>query len=339
LFLGTQEYQNIGQLISNHTEQALELLPANTYLLRELATTPATAYLKIAEGCNNCCSYCLIPQLRGRLVSRPSTEIIEEAHHLLERGVKELVIIAQDTTAYGKDIDGVSHLPQLLDQLAALPFTWLRLLYVYPDEIDQRLLEVMEAHPNICHYLDIPLQHADDQILSAMNRRSNQNQIREKVALIRRYLPDVALRTTMMVGFPGEQEQHFRRMLRFIKDIHFDWLGAFCYSREDDTVAAKLPHQVREATKQRRQKQLMELAADISTEHQSSYIGRRLQIICEGSATDEFGKGWYKGRSSYQAPEVDGQVYFQAVRPITAGEFILVIITAADTYDLIGELL
>ncbi len=339
LFLGTHEYHSIGQLIADYLKQAAKSLPANNYLLRELAPTSATAYLKIAEGCNNRCSYCLIPQLRGQLVSRPETEIIEEARQLLERGIKELVIIAQDTTAYGKDIDGKPHLPELLEQLASLPFAWLRLLYVYPDEINQRLLEVMSAHDNICHYLDIPLQHADDQILKSMNRRSNQQQIREKITMIRRYLPDVALRTTMMVGFPGEQEQHFRHLLCFVKDTRFDWLGAFSYSREEDTVAAQLPHQVREATKQRRLKQLMELSADISTGIQSSYIGRQLQVLCEETAEEEFGDGWYKGRSSFQAPEVDGQVYFQSKTPISAGDFVSVKITAADTYDLIGELL
>ena len=339
LFLGTHEYQRIGELIAAYLNQSPQVLPVNAYLLRELATPPATAYLKIAEGCDNWCSYCLIPQLRGRLTSRKPDEIIEEAHELLKRGVKELVIIAQDTTAYGKDFDGTSHLAELLDQLASMPFTWLRLLYVYPAEIDQQLLEVMSAHDNICHYLDIPLQHADDQILLAMNRRDNQQQIREKIDMIRRYLPDVALRTTMMVGFPGEQETHFRRLLRFVADIRFDWLGAFCFSRQDDTVASLLPHQVREATKQRRLKQLMELAATISTAHQNSYIGRSQQILCEGSAADELGESWYKGRSFYQAPDVDGLVYFKANNPIAAGMFVDVKITAADTYDLIGELI
>ena len=337
-FLGSQEYGRIAELVA----EKLALPPApvrnlpEMYAKRHLLSPPWLAYIKIAEGCDNHCSYCLIPQLRGAYHSRPMEDILAEAWHLAERGVRELILLAQDTTAYGLDIAGRHLLPELLAQLSALPFLWIRLLYAYPDGVDEPLLKVMAAHENICPYLDLPLQHGDDGILLAMGRRLAGAHLREKISLIRGYIPDIALRTTMMVGFPGETEAAFDNMLDFVRWARFDWLGAFPYYREEDTSAYCLPGQVEERTKTRRLEQLLREAARLTDERLLRHLGRTLTVLAEAPANDEYGPGWWRGRSAYQAPEVDGAVYFTA-KDIKPGDAVRVFITGNEVFDLLGE--
>jgi ribosomal protein S12 methylthiotransferase len=335
-FLGTSEYDKIAVLI----EEKLALLPQNPclpqdpYLLRSLSTPPYLAYLKVAEGCDNHCAYCMIPQLRGAYKSRPVSDIVAEAESLYKRGVKELILLAQDLTNYGQDIYGHPALAELVDRIADIPFVWIRLLYLYPTSIDEELLQVMVGHDNICHYLDIPLQHADDDVLQAMNRRGNCTEIKEKIRLIRSYLPDIALRTTMMVGFPGETKSAFANLLQFLQEMKFDWVGVFKYCRAADTAASKLPHQVHEDAKMRREEKAMSLLAQLTPQSLSRHIGTELLVVTEQEV--EGRPGWYQGRSQYHAPEVDGSIYFTA-QGLKAGDFVKVKITGCDIYDLIGE--
>ena len=334
---GTGEYQAIVSLIAERMASPLReiVLPEDLYLLRNLSGTDYSAYLKIAEGCDNCCSYCLIPQMRGHLKSRTIEDILVEADLLIEKGVKEVIVIAQDITSYGRDIYGKNSLPLLLSALAQKPFFWIRLLYAYPARIDDELLKVMAAHQNICHYLDLPIQHIDDQLLKAMNRQDTEDIIKKKIALIYRYLPDAALRTTVMVGFPGESEEKWRHMLGFLEQGYFDWVGAFAYSREDDTLAATLPMQVDESTKLDRLVQTMAALADMCHKKQARYIGQVLDVLIEETKTGSSGQ--YEGRSMYQAPEVDGRIYFTADEPLKSGDIVKVKILSADIYDLVGE--
>ena len=336
-FLGSQEYGLIGSLVA----QKLALPPVlaqnlpHMYAKRLTLSPPWLAYLKIAEGCDNHCTYCLIPQMRGPYRSRPLPQILAEAQALAQRGVKEIVLLAQDTTAYGLDLTGQRLLPKLLESLAALPFLWIRLLYAYPDGITPALLTVMAAHANICPYLDLPLQHGDDGILAAMGRRLNAAQLRQKISLIRRHIPDIALRTTMMVGFPGETEAEFAHMLDFVRWARFDWLGAFPYSQEEDTPAYHLSAQVDETTKTSRLEQLLQVAAHITDQQLQRHIGRKLSVLAEASAKDEYGPGWWRGRSIYQAPEVDGVIYFTAAA-IKPGDIVKVQINGSEVFDLLG---
>ncbi|MCL2817674.1 MAG: 30S ribosomal protein S12 methylthiotransferase RimO [Clostridiales bacterium] len=301
-------------------------------LLRRLSTPFYMAYLKIADGCDNRCSYCLIPQLRGAYKSRPVPDILAEARLLAQKGVKELVLVAQDTTGYGIDLYGEVRLPELLRELAALPFVWIRLMYSYPRRIGPELLRVMAEHENICHYLDLPLQHADDGVLAAMNRPDTRRSLLEKIALIREYLPDAALRTTVMVGFPGETPAAWQNLLGFLREARFDWVGVFAFSKEDDTAAALLPGQVAEKTKKSRLHKTMSLLADLSAEKMRGFISRELEVLVEGRGED----GLYFGRSAFHAPEVDGLVYFSGGEWEEIGSFVKVRVTDADVYDLYG---
>ncbi|MGI6360734.1 MAG: 30S ribosomal protein S12 methylthiotransferase RimO [Bacillota bacterium] len=335
--LGTSEYQKIAELIS----EKLHLTPparieSDPYLFRRLSTPSHTAYLKIADGCDNHCSYCLIPQLRGAFYSRPLEDIFQEAKALRKKNVQELVIIAQDSTNYGSDLYGRPSLAPLLERLAQLDFKWIRLLYVYPDLVDEQLLKVMAAHKNICHYLDIPLQHADNKILKAMNRRGTVEESKAKIALIRRYLPDIALRTTMMVGFPGETKASVAQMVEFLQEMQFDWVGVFKYCREADTVAARMPSQVKKDAKLRREHKIMTLQAGLTHQRLKRHLGQVLEVLVEGPVDGL--PGWYEGRSQYHAPEVDGLIYFSAEN-LSVGQFVQVKITAVEIYDLIGEVL
>ncbi|MCL1974948.1 MAG: 30S ribosomal protein S12 methylthiotransferase RimO [Firmicutes bacterium] len=337
-FLGSSEYGLIAQLVAEKLglPSVFACNLADIYAKRLNISPPWLAYIKIAEGCDNHCSYCLIPQLRGAYKSRPMEDILLEARRLAQDGVKELVLLAQDTTAYGLDISGQRLLSKLLIQLADMPFMWIRLLYAYPDGVDEVLLKVMASHDNICPYLDIPLQHGDDNILRAMGRSLNSAQLREKIDLIRRYIPNIAIRTTMMVGFPGETEEAFSAMLEFVRWARFDWLGAFAYCREEDTIAYNLPDQIDKETKNRRLELLLQEAAHLSDERLKNYIGRTLTVLTEASAKEEYGSGWWRGRSVYQAPEVDGAVYFVA-EDINPGEIVSIHITGNDVFDLLGK--
>ncbi len=339
LTVGVGKYAEIGALLAARLQQTPPQQPLAPYLLRDLSATVGSAYLKIAEGCNNRCSYCLIPDLRGPYVSRPQTEILAEADRLLTHGVKELVVIAQDPTRYGLDLCGRPLLPELLDELAARPFAMIRLLYVYPQRVDDALLKVMAAHDNICPYLDLPVQHAAAGILRAMNRGGDAEQLLARVAAIRAALPDAALRTTVMVGFPGETKADFDQLLDFLEQARFDWVGAFAFSPQEGTPAATLPRQVAEATKRRRLDLVMQQAARITEERLRRHVGQVYPVLAEKPAP-EFGPGLWSGRSRYQAPEVDGVVLFPAPagRPVQPGELYQVRITATQVYDLVGEI-
>ncbi len=340
-FLKASQIKEIALLLEGKTGLNCpgEDLPGDYNLLRRLSTPAYMAYLKIAEGCNNYCSYCLIPQLRGSLKSRSKEDILEEARFLAQKGVKELIIIAQDITAYGIDIYGKASFSELLADLAKLPFIWIRLLYAYPSRIDEELLGIIKKHKNICHYLDIPLQHIDNGVLNAMGRRGGEELIREKIALIKRHIPDIALRTTFIVGFPGEDKKAFKKLMDFAGEGHFQWVGAFEYCKEADTPAAKLPRQKDRATKIRRHNRLMELLAQKSQEGLKKFIGKTLDVLVEGSIKGE--EKLYFGRSQYHAPDVDGLIYFKVKKAkegqIKPGQFIKVKINQADVYDLMGE--
>lgn len=337
--MGVGSYQDIGSLISSRLglkeDIALPIQP-NIYLERDFSVLDETAYLKIAEGCDNCCSFCLIPQLRGAYHSRPIEDILAEAEILLHSGVKEIVLLAQDTTYYGQDLYGKPCLAELLDKLSALPFMMIRLLYAYPDGIDQRLIEVMAGAENICHYLDMPVQHGVDHILQAMNRPDTRQSILQTIERLRQAMPDIALRTTLMVGFPGETDEDFQGLLDFMEQARFDWVGAFPYYQEEDTTAAEMDNQLSAAVKQERLDQLMLHAAHLTEAKLGGYLGRELTVLVKDNAYDIYGEGWLAGRSQYQAPEVDGMIYFHS-DTANIGDIIRVKITRHEIYDLIGE--
>ena len=301
-----------------------------------LVTTPEyTAYLKIAEGCDNRCTYCAIPSIRGRLRSRPIEEIVREAKELEAIGVKELNLIAQDTSRYGLDLYGryaLADLVRAITRETAIP--WIRLLYCYPDKITDDLLAEMRDNPRLLKYMDLPIQHISDKILSAMNRHGNAALIRDAVKRVRKTVPGVTVRTTAIVGFPGETDADFTELCAFLKEARFDRFGAFAYSREEGTPAADFPDQIDEQVKQDRYDTLMQTQLTISAELQKKKIGSTVTVLCEGY---DVVAGTHYGRSEADAPDVDGKVYFSASRRIPAGTFVDVKITDALDYDLVGE--
>jgi ribosomal protein S12 methylthiotransferase len=291
----------------------------------------ASAYLQIAEGCSAPCAFCAIPMIKGPVRSRPLEAIVEDARQLLAQGVKEIILIAQNTTAYGHDRGQRDALPDLIEAiLKATPeLPWLRLMYAYPQHITPRLIEVMAQHPQVCHYLDIPLQHAHPDTLRRMNRPHHVNRVRRLIAHLRQAMPDVALRTSFIVGYPGETEEEFKTLLDFVEEMAFDRVGVFTYSREEGTAAANLPGQVPDPVKEERYQRLMELQQSISLAKNQQVIGRTLDVLVEGS-----GDGLSVGRSYRDAPEVDGLVLIKEELPL--GEIVPVLITGAMEYDLLG---
>lgn len=341
-FLRIDEYGKIvdviNQSLAEDEKKKTQMIAANwnkdLYLYRHLTTANHTAYLRVADGCNNHCTFCIIPQLRGKFTSRPMEDILAEARWLYEKGVKEIILIAQDTTNYGMDIYGERKIAQLLDKVAEIPFLWVRMLYAYPDKIDDALLAVMAKHTNICHYLDIPFQHSHDDILHRMGRKSNRKQLKEVIEKCRTYLPDIALRSTFMVGFPGEDKRKWENMLAFLQEAKFDWVGVFQYCPEEGTPSAKFPHQVRESTKEKRYVETMELLAQISAEQKRRWLGQKMTVIIEELPTEE--SPYYMGRSQYHAPEVDGVIWVQSETPLGIGDVIQVKVTDSDVYDITG---
>ena len=337
--MGSANYQDIGHLIAD--KLGLDVRPVHTltdniYMERDKAAIGAMAYLKIAEGCDNNCSFCLIPQLRGSYRSRPVEDICEEARGLYDAGVKELVLLAQDTTYYGIDLYGERRLAQLLAALAEIPFALIRILYAYPGGITDELIEVMASRDNICHYLDMPVQHGVDKILSSMNRPDTRESILDTVSRLRKAMPDIALRTTLMVGFPGETEEDFNGLLGFMDAAKFEWVGAFPYYAEDDTAAAVMPEQVDTEVKKERLDILMRKAAVITGDSLARYINKTMLVLVVDTAIDIYGEGWWAGRSQYQAPDVDGLIYFPS-DSARIGDIVNVHILESDVYDLIGE--
>ncbi len=298
-----------------------------------------TQYLKIAEGCDKYCTYCIIPKLRGHYRSVPMENLLAEAASLVENGARELILVAQETTLYGTDLYGHKALPELLDRLSALEgLEWIRILYCYPEEIDEALIDAIARNPKVCHYLDIPIQHASDRILKAMNRRTREAELREKIAMLRERIPDIALRTTLITGFPGETEEDFEILKRFVTEERFDRLGVFPYSQEEGTPAAGMQPQLPERTKQQRQDAVMALQQTIAFEKAEEQVGRALRVMI--SAYDP-ASNVYVARSYMDAPDIDSYVYVDGGenRNLMAGDMVDVRIVSADGYDLIGEML
>lgn len=301
---------------------------------RVVTTGDAWAYLKIAEGCNNRCTYCAIPMIRGKLRSRPMDDIIKEAKDLEKSGIKELVLIAQDTSVYGLDLYGEYKLPQLLHRLSLeTKIPWLRILYCYPDKITDELVEEMKTNPRVLHYIDLPIQHISDSVLKRMNRHGDSACIKDAVRRLRSAMPDVVVRTTAIVGFPGETDEDFSELCSFVKETKFERFGAFTYSKEENTPAADLPDQIDEQVKQDRYDILMKTQQDISEKLNENLVGKTLRVLCEGF--DQVSEAFF-GRSYRDAPESDGKVWFSAEKSVKEGEFVDVEITEAMDYDLVG---
>ena len=306
------------------------------YMDRVISTGNKTAYLKIAEGCSNRCTYCAIPYIRGPYVSRPMEEVLEEAKKLATAGIKELIVIAQDTTRYGEDLYGESKLSDLLNELCKIDgFEWIRFLYAYPESITDELIQTVKNNPKICNYFDIPIQHISDSVLRRMNRRTTGKQIEELINKIKKQIPDVILRTSLIVGFPGETEENFNKLYEFVKKGYFDKLGVFTYSKEDGTPAARLKEQIHPATKKKRYNLIMSVAKDISAEKLKSYIGKEYKVLVEDTTFDH---KFCVGRSYMDIPDTDGMVIIKDCDAKLVGEFVNCKVTAVNNYDLIAKI-
>ncbi len=312
------------------------LTSANFSGKRIITTGRHYAYLKIAEGCNKHCSYCIIPKVRGNYRSVPMDDLVCEAKQLVASGVKEIILVAQETTLYGVDLYGEKSLPELLRRLCAIAeLYWVRILYCYPEEITDELIETIKKEPKVCNYLDIPIQHASDTILKRMGRRTDQSGLVAMIKKLREQIPDICLRTTLITGFPGETLEDHDALLRFVDEMEFDRLGVFQYSQEEDTPAALFEDQIDEEVKVERQIELMELQQEIAFEKAQDTIGSTFLVMVEGSVPDEHA---YVARSYKDAPNVDGYVFIQTARELMTGDFVRVRITGSYEYDLIGEI-
>ena len=341
--LGTTAYDKIVEAV----EEALagvghvELENVNALPLvdtKRLVTTGGHyAYMKIAEGCDKHCTYCIIPKLRGNYRSVPMERLIQEAKDLAEQGVKELILVAQETTLYGKDIYGEKSLHKLLRELCKVDgIRWIRILYCYPEEIDDNLIQVMKEEKKLCHYLDLRIQHANDEILKRMGRRTSKAQLEEIIGKLKREIPDITLRTTLITGFPGETEEQHEELKAFVDEMEFDRLGVFTYSPEEDTPAAEMPDQIPEEVKEDRQAEIMELQQEIAFAQAEDMIGEEVLVMIEGKVADE---NAYVGRTYKDAPGVDGLIFINTDEELMSGDFARVKVTGAVEYDLIGELL
>lgn len=340
--LGTTAYEKIVEAVDEALagsrgveEEPLSYLP-QTDVKRMVTTGGHYAYLKIAEGCNKCCTYCIIPKLRGRYRSVPMERLIEQAKELAAQGVKELILVAQETTVYGVDLYGEKSLHLLLEQLCRISgLRWIRILYCYPEEIYEELIQTMKKEEKICHYLDLPIQHASDTVLRRMGRRTTRADLEQIIAHLREEIPDIVLRTTLITGFPGETEEQHQEVMEFIDEMEFDRLGVFTYSQEEDTPAASMPDQIDEETKLNWQEELMELQQEIAFDKAESRTGSVVTAMIEGKVADEDA---YVARTYGDAPNVDGLLFVQTAEELNSGDFVRVRITGAVEYDLIGEL-
>ena len=336
LFIKFSEYDNIWEqiesVVGKSDDREQDYL---NFLDRVVTTGDNFAYLRIADGCNNRCTFCAIPYIRGKYVSRTMEDVIEEAKKLAESGIKELIVIAQDTTKYGTDIYGEPKLAELLEKLCKIEgIKWIRFLYAYPESITEDLINVVKNNDKICNYFDIPIQHISDKVLKRMNRKSDGNSIRKTIEKIRKEIPDVVIRTTVMVGFPGETKEDFDELYNFIKEAKFDKLGAFSYSKEEGTPAARIKDQVHPMTKKSRYNKIMALQAEVSEENEKKYIGKELEVILEERSFD--GK-YYIARSYMDVPDIDGVIYVKCDDENLEGEFIKVRIIESNDYDLVAE--
>ena len=302
---------------------------------RVLTTLPYYAYLKIAEGCDNCCSYCAIPMIRGRFRSRKMEDILEEAKSLAARGVRELVVVAQDTTRYGEDLYEKPMLPELLEELCKIDgFVWIRTLYCYPERITDELLDVIAREDKLAKYLDIPLQHCNKDVLKAMNRTGDRESLTALMQKIRQRIPGITLRTTLIAGFPGETEENFEELMEFVKEVRFERLGCFAYSAEEGTRAAAMKNQIPEEVKQQRADHIMEQQMFINEQNNQAEIGKTKRAVVEGY--DKYGAVYF-GRTEGDAPDIDGKIFFHSAKPLKMGEFIDVLVEDVLDYDLIGK--
>ena len=302
---------------------------------RVLTTGGHFAYLKIAEGCNKRCTYCIIPYIRGDYRSVPMEQILAEAKQLVADGVKEIILVAQETTVYGTDIYAKKSLPELLNKLCEIEdLQWIRILYAYPEEITDELIDCMASQPKICNYIDMPIQHCNDELLKKMGRRTNKADIMNIANRLRIAMPDISLRTTLICGFPGETEEMHQELLQFIKDMKFDRLGAFAYSKEDGTVAATWDNQVDEDLKHKWQEEVMLCQKDISMSNNKNYVGRTIPVFIEGKLPED---GVFIGRTYRDTPSVDGFIFVNSDTELTSGQFVDVTVTSFDEYDLIGD--
>ena len=341
--LGTTAYDKILEAVDAALagEQSvmlseLEALPVPD--AKRLVTTGGHfAYLKIAEGCDKHCTYCIIPKIRGNFRSVPMERLLKEAQELADQGVKELILVAQETTLYGRDIYGEKTLHILLKKLCKITgIRWIRILYCYPEEITDELIQVMKEEPKICHYLDLPIQHANDTILGRMGRRTSKQELKDIIGKLRSEIPDICLRTTLITGFPGETEEQHEELMGFVDEMEFDRLGVFTYSPEEDTPAAEMPDQIDEEVKLDRQADLMELQQEIAFANAQGMIGREVLVMIAGKGADE---NAYAGRTYRDAPNVDGLIFINTDEELLSGDFARVKVTGAIDYDLIGELL
>lgn len=339
--LGTSTYDEISRVLKRaldgesvscfHDLDALPEVDAE----RVITTGGYYAFLKIAEGCDKHCTYCIIPSLRGNYRSVPMERLVKEATQLADKGVRELILVAQETTLYGNDLYGKKMLPELLHRLAKIPgIYWIRIQYCYPEEITDELIEAIKTEEKVCNYLDIPIQHASDHILKKMGRRTNQEQLRQMIGKLRREIPDIALRTTMISGFPGETDEDHEELMAFVDEMEFDRLGVFAYSAEEDTPAASFPDQVSQELKEERRDEVMELQQEIAFDKSASMVGRVLDVMIEGKVADEPA---YVGRTYMDAPNVDGYIFVNSGELFVSGDFVRVKVTGSSDYDLIGE--
>lgn len=338
LFIEINDYTNYWNKILELLDEKEKPDTINNlcYMDRVISTGNKTAYLKIAEGCSNRCTYCAIPYIRGPYVSRPMEEVLEEVKKLATAGIKELIVIAQDTTRYGEDLYGESKLSDLLNELCKIDgFEWIRFLYAYPESITDELIQTVKNNPKICNYFDIPIQHISDSVLRRMNRRTTGKQIEELINKIKKQIPDVILRTSLIVGFPGETEGDFNKLYEFVKKGYFDKLGVFTYSKEDGTPAARLKEQIHPATKKKRYNLIMSVAKDISAEKLKSYIGKEYKVLVEDTTFDH---KFCVGRSYMDIPDTDGMVIIKNCDAKLVGEFVNCKVTAVNNYDLIAKI-
>lgn len=339
--LGTNSYNRITEaaeaaLAGEKYDEADALEGIPEVKAKRLISTPSHyAYLKIAEGCAKNCTYCIIPQLRGRYRSLPMEELMEQAKDLAAQGVKELILVAQETTLYGIDLYGEKKLPELLQRLSLIQgIEWIRLLYCYPEEITDELIKEMKTNPKVCHYLDMPIQHTEDAVLKRMGRKTNHKELKELIEKLRREIDDIALRTTLIAGFPGETEEEHEELMYFINEASFDRLGVFAYSREEGTPAAEMEGQIPEERKEAWRDEIMELQQEITADCNEEIVGRKLRVLIDGYMPDN---DVYAGRTYRDAPDVDGYIFVHSDRKLMSGDMVDVLVTGAYEYDLTGD--
>lgn len=341
-FIGVNEYERLPEILTRLDSEDGKRINSVSGCYEKILSTPKrvldenpyTATLKIAEGCDNCCAYCIIPKIRGGFRSKPMEAVIAEAEELAKAGCKELILIAQDVTNYGRDLYGKPRLAELVREVCKVDgIQWVRLMYCYEDRITDELIEVMATEPKVCHYIDIPIQHASDGVLKAMRRRSTEESIKNTIGRLKSAIPDIHIRTTLIVGFPGETEEDFETLLDFVEEMRFARLGVFAYSQEENTEAGEMENQIDEEIKQERLDAIMRRQLDISLEYNKEKIGKELMVLVEEKDED----GSYIGRTQYDAPEIDNSVIFTSRRDLNAGDMVRVLVEDAFDYDLVGR--